>query len=213
MLHQVLVSIVLLFIAFCAFPKLQATPVADDMTQSIGEPLQQPVLRSTDPDAPQMLNVRLDDPPLNEMAQWLSTNFGLPNAIELPRVERVPAADLYRLRYKALLPLQSQAIGGEHSTPLPEYRREVIAVYDDAARTIFLPETWTGKSAADQSVLVHEMVHHLQNMGGLKYECTGAREKLAYLAQDQWLKAHGLDLEKEFKVDMFTVVALSACMN
>jgi hypothetical protein len=147
------------------------------------------------------------------MAQWLSTNFGLPNAIELPRVERVPAADLYRLRYKALLPLQSQAIGGEHSTPLPEYRREVIAVYDDAARTIFLPETWTGKSAADQSVLVHEMVHHLQNMGGLKYECTGAREKLAYLAQDQWLKAHGLDLEKEFKVDMFTVVALSACMN
>jgi hypothetical protein len=212
MLHQAIVSVIILIIAFCAFPRLQATPVADDMTQSIVEPLQQPVLRSTDPDVPRMINVRTDDPSLNEVAQWLSTNFGLPHAAELPRVERVPAADLYRLRYKALLPLRSQAIGGEHSTPLPEYRREVVAVYDDAARTIFLPQTWTGKTVADQSVIVHEMVHHLQNLGGLKYECAGAREKVAYLAQDQWLKTHGLDLEKAFEVDMFTVVALSACM-
>jgi hypothetical protein len=212
MLHQAIVSIVLLFIAFCAFPRLQATPVVDDMTQGIVEPLQQPVIRSADPDAPRLINVHTDGSSLNEVAQWLSTNFGLPYADEPPRVERVTAADLYRLRYKALLPLRSQAIGGEHSTPLPEYRREVVAVYDDAARTIFLPQTWTGRTAADQSVLVHEMVHHLQNLGGLKYECAGAREKVAYLAQDQWLKTRGLDLEKEFEVDMFTVVALSACM-
>lgn len=212
MLHQAIVSILLLIIAFSAFPKLQATPASDDTTPSIVEPQQQPVLRSIDPDAPRMINVRAIDPPLNEMAQWLSANFDLPYASELPRVERVPAAELYRIRYKALLPLRSQAIGGEHSTPLPEYRREVIAVYDDAARTIYVPLTWTGATVAEQSVIVHEMVHHLQNLGGVKYECASAREKPAYLAQDQWLKARGHDLEKEFDVDLFTVVALSACM-
>jgi hypothetical protein len=60
---------------------------------------------------------------------------------------------------------------------------------------------------------VHEMVHHLQNLAGLKFACAGEREKPAYLAQDKFLRQHGLDLEKEFDVDMFTVVAISACMN
>ena len=86
-------------------------------------------------------------------------------------------------------------------------------MYDDSSRTIYLPQRWTGATVAEQSVVVHEMVHHLQNVAGLKYECGGAREKLAYLAQAEWLKRHGLDLEKEFEVDMFTVVAMSGCMN
>jgi hypothetical protein len=57
------------------------------------------------------------------------------------------------------------------------------------------------------------MVHHLQNRPDVKYECPAAREKLAYEAQSDWLGSFGLSLEKEFDVDMFTVVALSACMN
>ena len=54
--------------------------------------------------------------------------------------------------------------------------REVVAVYHDATRTIFLSDAWTGASPADLSVLVHEMVHHLQNLAGLRYECPAARE-------------------------------------
>jgi hypothetical protein len=56
------------------------------------------------------------------------------------------------------------------------------------------------------------MVHHLQNVGGLKFVCPQAREKLAYLAQDKWLERFGLSLENEFDVDMFTVLITSACM-
>jgi predicted metalloprotease len=96
---------------------------------------------------------------------------------------------------------------------VPGYQREVVALYDNSTSTIYLPEGWTGASVAEQSVLVHEMVHHLQNIAGLKFACGGEREKPAYLAQDKWLKQHGLELEKEFEVDMFTVVALSACMG
>lgn len=147
------------------------------------------------------------------MARWLSTNFDLPYSDEPPRVEFTTPAQLSKLRYKGLLSHQREVIGGEHATPLPEFQREVVAVYDDSTRTIYLPEHWTGASLAEQSVLVHEMVHHLQNRAGLKYACSGAREKPAYLAQRKWLENHELELENEFQVDMFTIVALAACMS
>lgn len=159
---------------------------------------------------------------LASIARWVSETLDLPHAEDLPRVALVPQAELARLRYKRMLPGQwrtaggearSQAIGGEHATPPPQFQRTIVAVYDDSSATIYLPQGWTGASPAEQSVLVHEMVHHLQNRSGLKYECLGAREKPAYLAQKQWLEAHGLDLEQEFEVDMFTVVAMSACME
>jgi hypothetical protein len=56
------------------------------------------------------------------------------------------------------------------------------------------------------------MVHHLQNLAGVKFECPAAREKAAYLAQDKWLARFGKSLESDFDVDMFTVVISSACM-
>jgi hypothetical protein len=213
MLNQIALSAALLILAFTALPKLHANSEGRDTQQHVVEP-EQPALRRGEPGEPRLIDVRATDPStLNEIAHWLSTNFDLPYTNELPRLQRVPPAQLYRLRYKALLPTQSQAIGGEHSTPLPESQREIVAVYDDSSRTIYLQQAWTGATATDQSVLVHEMVHHLQNLGGLKYECPGAREKPAYLAQNAWLNRSGLELEKEFDVDLFTVVALSACMN
>ena len=146
---------------------------------------------------------------LREIVTWLAANFDLPAIHDLPRVEFVPPAKLVTIRYKGLVP---DRIGNDPAAQT-NYQREVIAVYNDSAKTIFLSEGWKGANVADLSVLVHEMVHHLQNLAGLKYECTQAREKLAYQAQDQWLKLHGRDLEKEFEIDMLTLLVSSACMN
>ena len=44
--------------------------------------------------------------------------------------------------------------------------REVVAEYDNSTKTIFLSDTWKGETAAELSVLVHEMVHHLQRRRG-----------------------------------------------
>jgi hypothetical protein len=93
------------------------------------------------------------------------------------------------------------------------HQREVVAIYNDMTKTIFLSDTWTGTTPAELSVLLHEMVHHLQNLAGLTYDCPAAREKPAYLAQDRWLQRHGLDLEKEFEIDKFTLVVSSACLG
>ena len=91
-------------------------------------------------------------------------------------------------------------------------QRPVLALYDNTSKTIFLPDDWIGTSPVDQSVLVHDMVHHIQNLAGLKFECPMAREKSAYLAQDKWLGRSGMSLEREFDVDMFTVLISSACV-
>src|SRR6266404_416977 len=91
-----------------------------------------------------------------------------------------------------------------HHLTLGEMRR--------CRKTVLTGGIRTGTTPAEQSVLVHEMVHHLQNLGKVKFECPMAREKLAYMAQDQWLKRFGKDLETEFEVDMFTVLVSSSCM-
>ena len=95
------------------------------------------------------------------IATWASSNSDLPQTDALPEIKFVSQPQLERLRYKRLLtgPLQTsagehpaQAIGGEHSTPLPQFGRRVAAVYDDATEVIYLPESWKGRSRADQSV-------------------------------------------------------------
>ncbi len=150
---------------------------------------------------------------LTEIVTWLSANFDLPAIQDHPGVEFVPPAKLAGMRYEgqSLLPDRTRETAAYEPVETT-HQREVVALYEGTTRTIFLSNSWTGTTPVDQSVLVHEMVHHLQNVGKLKFECPMAREKLAYLAQDRWLKRFGKDLEKEFDVDMFTILISSACM-
>ncbi len=87
-----------------------------------------------------------------------------------------------------------------------------VAGYDDATRTIYLPENWSNKSPTDESVLVHEMVNHMQNEAGFKYACDDARAEPAYVAQDKWLRTHGLTSKQEFQLDMLALEAMATCM-
>ncbi len=52
---------------------------------------------------------------------------------------------------------------------------------------------WDPESLRAQSYLVHEMVHHAQTLAGRKYPCHDAKEREAYLLQNQWLVEHGED--------------------
>jgi hypothetical protein len=150
---------------------------------------------------------------LTEIVNWLSANFDLPAIQDNPSVQFVSPAKLASMRYedKGCLPDRACETG-VYEPVEAAHRREVVALYGATTRTIFLSDLWTGTTPADQSVLVHEMVHHLQNLGEFKFECPRAREKLAYTAQDRWLRRFGKDLETEFEVDMFTIFISSACM-
>ena len=148
---------------------------------------------------------------MKEIIGWLSSNFDLPAIYDYPRIEFASAARLTFIRYKELAAGNARETSIEHPVAAVERSQDIVALYEDSAKTIFLADDWSGATAAGISVLVHEMVHHLQNLGRLAYECPPAREKLAYRAQELWLNRFGLDLENSFGVDRFTILARSAC--
>jgi hypothetical protein len=145
---------------------------------------------------------------LDEIGTWLVSQFDLPAVQERPAIVLVSNAQLLAKRLHSSSS-QGAAYGTTYTDP---GQRRAVALYDDALKSIFLADDWMGQSAADKSILVHEMVHHIQNVAKMKYECPMAREKPAYLAQDKWLAQFGLSLEQEFEVDMFTIVVSSACV-
>jgi Domain of unknown function (DUF6647) len=131
---------------------------------------------------------------------WLSSQFSL-STVEHPVIKLVPSKEIVALRYNPIL-------GPGRSA---ENQNDTVAIYHDATQTIYLPQDWNGGTPAEQSILVHELVHHFQNMLGLKYECGQAREELAYRAQDRWLRLSGHDLETDFELDGFSLLVKTKC--
>lgn len=149
---------------------------------------------------------------LTAIVIWLSANFDLPAIHDHPRVELVPAVRMAALRYRGLATdRQPPRATANTDAPLAS-GEDVLAVYDDTKRILYLPEGWTGTTPAELSVLVHEMVHHLQNVAGLKFDCPQAREKPAYSAQDKWLGLFGKNFSKEFEIDAMTILVRTNCM-
>jgi hypothetical protein len=141
---------------------------------------------------------------MNSILDWLGAKFDLPVPREAPHIEFIQPASMAQIRYRGS--------GANQAMPL-DMGRDIVAVYDDANRTIYLPEGWGGVTPAEQSLLVHEMVHHLQNVGNLKYECPQAREKLAFAAQEQWLELFDHTLASEFELDPFTLLVRTSCLG
>jgi hypothetical protein len=134
-------------------------------------------------------------------AIWLHEELGFPLVATAPRIEFVQAGRMSGLRHR--------------DTPgdrLVSSDAETVAVYDDDTRTIYLPDTWTGEQSTEGSILVHETVHHLQNLSGQKFECPEAREEPAFAAQERWLRRFGGSLESDFGLDPFTVLARTLCL-
>jgi hypothetical protein len=102
----------------------------------------------------------------------------------------------------------------EHASDAPlDAAKNIVALYDREKKTIYLPEGWTGRTPAELSVLVHEMVHHLQNLSGERYECPAAMEKPAYKAQAKWLEQFDRTLEGEFELDGLTLLVRTNCLD
>ncbi len=136
---------------------------------------------------------------------WLSAEFDLPTIREHPLLRFVPAAKIAALRFRGLLsPPGTGFAANDQKTAFAQ--GDTLALYDDATHTIYLPEDWKGSTPFELSLLVHEMVHHFQNVLGLKHECPQQREKLAYVAQDHWLGLFGQSLADDFGLDAFSGV-------
>lgn len=147
------------------------------------------------------------EPLLRAIVTWLANNFGLPADYAYPTVAFVPATTIATFHYTGLL-----SDSPRDAAAVPAGRREVVAAYDANANAIYLPLGWTGGTPAELSILVHEMIHHLQHLAGIRYPCPQASEELAYAAQDRWLGLFGRDLATDFDLDPFTVTVSVQCI-
>jgi hypothetical protein len=148
---------------------------------------------------------------LKAIAAWLSSEFDLPSIDEPPAIAFASERRMVGLRYRDV-PSDRWNGGSDHAyLDITGERSNVVAVYDDEARTIYLPEGWSGKAPGELSVLVHEMVHHIQNVAGLRFACPEEREKTAFEAQERWLGRFGSDLMTEFGLDPFTLLVRTNC--
>lgn len=139
---------------------------------------------------------------LEAIAAWLSSGFALPPMQDPPALAFAGGRRMAGLRLRD--DLQNRGAAGESG---------IIALYDDEARTIYLPKAWTGATPEELSILVHEMVHHLQNSAGAGFECPEAREKMAYEAQARWLAMFGSDLSAGFGIDPLTLLVRTSCFR
>ncbi|MEP6066963.1 MAG: DUF6647 family protein [Paracoccaceae bacterium] len=143
---------------------------------------------------------------MTAIVAWLAMNFGLPVTEVYPEIQFLDRDKMIAVRAAPLNAEQTESLILYH-----ENGPDLVALYDDHSRTIYLPENWSPTSPADVSVLVHEMVHHVQNIQGEMFICPEAREKPAYLAQSKWLEEAGLSLESEFELDRMTLHFLTNC--
>lgn len=140
-----------------------------------------------------------EPPPLLDVVTlWLVENYGLVAAPELPALVAAPDTALVAMRY---------GVGAEVRPG------EVVAIYSDDLGTIFVSHSWTGSTPAELSILVHEMVHHLQRAGDMRFACPAEREVLAYRAQNDWLGLFGETLETAFGIDATTLLAGTVCTH
>ena len=149
---------------------------------------------------------------LSVLVTWLAVSLGLPGVYDHPEVKRASADEMSELRLDRV---EAERQAGIHAgeAACPACRTDLVAMYDDETRTIYLPREWTGTTPAETSILVHELVHHLQNVAQLSYDCGEAREKPAYVAQARWLELFGTSLEREFRLDPMTMLVRTNCMH
>jgi hypothetical protein len=146
---------------------------------------------------------------LTAIEDWLSIQFEMPQIDRHPRIELVSSSTMASLRYgKYFSSLNGEGVVADGQTTS---QQETVSLYDDATQTIYLPESWSGTTDVEISILVHEMVHHFQNLLGLKYACAQEREKLAYMAQDRWLVQSGRSLASDFDLDPFSLLVTTTC--
>jgi len=66
------------------------------------------------------------------------------------------------------------------------------AFYSKSEHLIYLADGWNKDDLVDQSILVHELVHHFQIEDHIQFACWGRYEAQAYELQIQWLRAQGI---------------------
>lgn len=149
-------------------------------------------------------NTASANPIFEEYIDWIVANSEFEyNGEPLPTIERTNKAMLLIMLYGE----QRVAQAEYNNTYLPE----VEAIYDDETNTIFLPHETELEDFANHHIIVHELVHYLQDINGITDECVGRLEAPAYKLHTQWQDE--VDHPAERPNGLFVMMLELACDN
>ena len=127
---------------------------------------------------------------------WIVGKQGWANS-PAPPIQSVPGSQLRNMYFGSV-----QLIKGV----------QPLALYSRTQHVIYLTDTWNPERLLDRSILLHELVHHLQITNGVKLACPGAYEAQAYRLQIDWLRDQGVqDPYKFLNIEKAAISALSEC--
>ena len=115
---------------------------------------------------------------LTALMIWIGANSNLDTNHDIPVVLFLTQEQMEHMYY------------GEH-----EHDKDSLhGLYDTDDNVIILPDTWDRRKPWDLGVLLHEMVHYLQDQNDIKFACMANMERDAWPLQQKYLsEKHGVD--------------------
>jgi hypothetical protein len=124
---------------------------------------------------------------VEELVRWISSKSNYPATLrQMPEFVFLPPQTIRQAFSRSMLGYSDQT-------------SSVRAV--QVKGTIYLPDTF--QVGADDYMLMHELVHHMQDESGEKFGCVAEREREAYLLQAQFVEETGAG---EAPNDMFMLM-------
>ena len=131
---------------------------------------------------------------------WINIQTGW----EVPPVEHFPEVVVYE--QEDVYELYCAGAGLPIDCEFPRVMK-VVAYYDETTDDIIIAKELLEDDLYSTSVLLHELIHYMQDYHDLEYPCNTAKEPIAYTLQSEWLAEHGV----EWKANQLMIAIMSIC--
>ena len=147
---------------------------------------------------------------------WINGATGLPIPTNTPSIQFVSDVEMFRIAYQC----DDDKLALQYCDEAANSKKEnlvantPIALYNNEQKTIILKDQWNRKTIKNRSILLHELVHHMQYEAGIErdYPCRGAIEREAYEAQNKWLKEfHDTDIFVVLDLGKLYYITITHC--
>ena len=122
---------------------------------------------------------------------WITTVTGYPMPEKLPIIKYASPSEVYYRQYRCDAPTKHTKKKCEDINP--KEAEKTLAIYNHHTDTIYLKdglENMFNKNIYE-SIVVHELVHHMQYESDAQFDCLGQYEEDAYEIQDKFLLSRG----------------------
>jgi len=136
---------------------------------------------------------------IRDHMRWIAVqNPSYDGNARLPAVRLVPRKNLFAMAYEKDIAEVTDAAEGV-----------ILGVYDSDSETVYLPEGFSFSDPKAAHVLVHELVHHLQNVAGVTDPtCPEQGEWEAYKIESAFQQERGQEVDPNL---LIVAAGLSMC--